>query len=131
MDQLEQNPASLPPQAAERSIVIPIFGFLNFVVGGYPLINVYPRLFKAMADVLKNGSTKITSPEILFLGLSCLVGIAFSIWLVALGIGLLRMKKWARRGSVIYAWIAIGLFVIVWGYSIIVKGLIIKLGSKL
>jgi hypothetical protein len=36
-----------------------------------------------------------------------IVGFGFSVWLLALGIGLLAMKGWARRGSVLYGWLGI------------------------
>jgi hypothetical protein len=54
----------------------------------------------------------------IFLLVSSLAGICFAGWLVSLGIGLLKFKGWARRGSVIYACIAI-----VWG----IAGLILTL----
>jgi len=36
-----------------------------------------------------------------------IAGIGFSAWLLALGISLLKFKRWARRGSVIYSIIVI------------------------
>ncbi len=52
--------------------------------------------------------------------LSCLVSVVLSIWLIVLGIGLLRMKKWSRRGSIIYAWVSIGLHTVIRGYPAVI-----------
>ena len=57
--------------------------------------------------------------------LSCLVNVGLSIWLIVLGVGLLRMTKWARRGSVLYAWVRIGLCTVTRGYTafVVLSGL--------
>jgi hypothetical protein len=54
-----------------------------------------------------------------FLLVSSVIGIGFAAWLLTLGIGLLKLKAWARRGSIIYAWIAI-----VWGIAGIVLNIL-------
>ena len=35
------------------------------------------------------------------------MGFGLSVWLLTLGIGLLMIKKWARRGSILYGWLGI------------------------
>jgi len=102
-----------------------VFGVLNIVVGCYPFIRTYPVFYKIIAPALRYGLGKITVAEMSFLLFSFFVGISLSIWLIVLGIGLLRMKKWARRGSIIYAWISIGLFTFNLSYTIVM----ILLGS--
>jgi hypothetical protein len=52
----------------------------------------------------------------MFLLVTSILGIGISAWLLSLGIGLLKFKPWARRGSIIYGW-----FGIIWG---IVGGII-------
>jgi uncharacterized Tic20 family protein len=60
--------------------------------------------------MMPNQAMEIAPAYKIFLLVSSLAGICFSAWLLALGIGLLKFKGWARRGSIIYACIAI-----VWG----------------
>jgi hypothetical protein len=56
--------------------------------------------------------TKMTITKIILVLLLPALNAGLWLWLIVLGIGLLTMKRWARRGSVLYAWINIGLFVI-------------------
>jgi hypothetical protein len=39
--------------------------------------------------------------------LACLIGLALTVWLLALGIGLLNLTRWARTGSIAYGWLSI------------------------
>ena len=87
-----------------------MFGVLNIVFGCYYLVRGSPGLYKIVAGACKNPE-KITGSEILVL-LLLAVGIGLSIWLLVLGIGLLTMKRWARRGSCMYARIQIVLMVL-------------------
>jgi hypothetical protein len=122
MSDLDSNQMQSPAQVIERPIVVMVFGVLSFMLGGYPFISIYPQLYKIIAPVLMGKTAMPGMP--LFL-LSCLVSVGLSIWLIVLGIGLLRMKKWARRGSIIYAWVSIGLHTVTRGYPavIILSGL--------
>lgn len=111
------GPEQSPQQLIERPIVVAVFGVLGFVLGGYPFICTYPQLYKIIVPAL-TGKTEVPGMP-LFL-LSCLVSVVLSIWLIVLGIGLLRMKKWARRGSIIYAWVSIGLHTVTRGYPAVI-----------
>jgi hypothetical protein len=121
MDEVNSEQIQLPPQITERPMAVWVFGVLNIVFGCYPFIRTYPRLYKIIVPVLMS---KTATPGILLFSLSCLIGIVLSIWLIVMGIGLLRMTKWARRWAIIYAWVQITLFVIAWGYNIIIVGCI-------
>lgn len=88
----------------EKPISITVFGILNIVFGGFGL------LFSSLAIfglVTAGDTSKMTSTYRMFLLCMNVVGFGFSIWLLTLGIGLLAMKGWARRGSVLYGWLGI------------------------
>jgi hypothetical protein len=117
MDELNSEQIQESPQVIERPIAVVVFGLLSFVLGCYPFISTYPQLYNIIAPALMGKTAMPGMP--LFL-LSCLVSVGLSIWLIVLGIGLLRMKKWARRGSVIYAWVRIGLHTVTRGYPAVI-----------
>lgn len=48
----------------------------------------------------------------LFLLAANFIAFGFSVWLIVLGVGLLRMCGWARRSSIIYGLSGIALFVV-------------------
>jgi hypothetical protein len=130
----DAEPMKNPPEdlryAAERPISVAVFGVLSFVLGGYPFINTYPRLYKVIEPALTG---KVSVPGTPWFLLSCLISVGLSIWLLILGIGLLRMTKWARRGSVAYAWVSIGLYVLNLGSTIVMvlSGLMkLPIGSR-
>jgi hypothetical protein len=108
-----QAPSSLryEGQAIEKPTSVTVFGILNIIFGGLGL------LCTPIVTALELGSTytemeTTTTYTAWNLAGSC-IGFGFSIWLLALGIGLLMMKSWARRGSIIYSiafiiWIFLG-----------------------
>jgi hypothetical protein len=116
MDETNFEQTQVPPQVTEKPISVVVFGVLNIIIGCSPFIRTYPRLYKIIVPVLMS---KTATPGILLFSLSCLIGIVLSIWLIVMGIGLLRMTKWARRGSIIYSWIQIGLFIFSLSYTIV------------
>jgi hypothetical protein len=113
MSDFGPNSTQGPAQVIEKPTSVTVFGVLNIVVGCYQLIRISPGLYKIMAEFYTNPE-KIIGPEILFL-LLVAVGIGLSVWLLVLGIGLLTMKRWSRRGSCMYARIQIILIVITLG----------------
>ncbi len=117
MSDFDPEQLQAPQQVVERPIVVVVFGVLGFVLGGYPFINTYPQLYRIIVPALTGKMAVSGMP--LFL-LSCLVSVGLSIWLIVLSIGLLRMKKWARRGSIIYAWVRIGLDTVTRGYTAVI-----------
>lgn len=120
MEEFDSNQTQAPPQISKGPTAITVFGILNIAFGCYQLIRISPGLYKIVAGACKNPE-KIIGSEILFLLLLAVV-IGLSVWLLALGIGLLTMKRWSRRGSVMYARIMIVFIVITIG-SIVIKSI--------
>lgn len=91
-------------QKVKKPISITVFGVLNIFFGGLGL------LFSSLVTfglVTAGDTSKMASGYKIFLLFMNVVGFGFSIWLLTLGIGLLGMKGWARRGSVLYGWLGI------------------------
>jgi len=76
------------------------FGVLNIIFGGLGILSLFYGLISIpmSAQMLGLGKEYIT-----FCLLSLPIGTAISIFLIVLGIGLLKLKAWARKWSVIYA----------------------------
>jgi hypothetical protein len=104
-----QGPVILPPVVIEKPTSVTVFGVLNCVFGGMGLLCTP---FSMIGIMMPNQAMEIAPPYKIFLLVSSVAGICFSAWLLSLGIGLLKFKGWARRGSIIYACIAI-----VWGIA--------------
>lgn len=99
-------PTALP--AASATAVTPasvtVFGILNVVFGGFGLL-CSPF---GMAGMIMLGDIYDRSPGFkAWLLASYGVSFACAIWLLALGIGLLRLRRWARSGSIAYGWFSI------------------------
>jgi hypothetical protein len=113
--------AQVPVQTVEKPTSVTVFGILNIVFGGLGFLCTPIGIF----GIVMTGKTmEIVAGYKIFLLVSSFIGIGFSAWLLTLGIGLVTMKRWARRGSCIYAWIAI-----VWGIAgLILNILAVSLG---
>ena len=110
MEESGQNPVIIPPQTIEKPPAVTVFGILSIVFGGLGLIcTPFSVLGIFIGDILPMGRASIEMAPAykIILLVSSIVGIGFSAWLLALGIGLVKMKSWARRGSLIYSVIAI------------------------
>jgi hypothetical protein len=92
-------------QKIEKPTSVTVFGILNCVFGALGLIGKPFGMFVEVTVVHK--ALQATAPYKAWTFISGFVGIGFTIWLLVLGIGLLMMKRWARGGSVIYAWVVI------------------------
>jgi len=101
-----KNPPGDLRYAAERPMVVWEFGIMNIILGCYSLVHMVYGLLNFIY-----GFDKITETGILDF-LVIVIGFGLSIWLILLGFGLLAMKRWARRGSVLYGWLQVTLMVI-------------------
>lgn len=101
MDNIGQNPVILPTQVIEKPTSVTVFGVLNIVFGGLGLICTP---FTAVIGLASMYKTMGTTPAYMAWSIfAACIGFGLSIWLLTLGIGLLMMKRWSRRGSVIYS----------------------------
>ena len=113
MDEIRPNAVKAPEKNIGRPTSVTVFGVLNIVVGCYFLVRSFPGLYKIMGGAGENPEN-ITGWGIVAL-LLIIVGVGLAIWLIVLGIGLLTMKRWARRGSVLYACFQVVIIVITLG----------------
>jgi len=107
MDEVRPDAAKI--QDAETAglkqpIAITIFGIFNIAIGGLRLFTSPCTIF---GIAMSGENYGMTVGYTLFLLLTYLFGLSLYVWLLSLGMGLITLKRWARRGSVTYAWIAI------------------------
>ena len=97
-----------------------VFGVLNILFGCYFLVRIVHSWSKIIAEYYKSPEKiiEIWIPPLLFV-----VSVGLTIWLIVLGIDLLKMKRWARRGSVLFAWINV-VFIVITLVSIVVSMII-------
>ncbi len=98
----------------KRPKAVWVFGIGNIIVGCYFMVRMVISWSGAIANVLKAPPKMTWTAEITTL-LIFVIGAGLVIWLIILGYGLLGMKRWARRGSVLYGWISVILIVITLG----------------
>jgi hypothetical protein len=121
MDEFGQNAVESPVRIIEKPTSVTVFGILNIVFGSLGLLCTPIGIF---GIVITGETMEIVAGYKIFLLVSSFIGIGFAAWLLTLGIGLLKLRSWARRGSCIYAWIAI-----VWGIAgLILNILAVSLG---
>jgi hypothetical protein len=99
-----------------RPTSVTVFGILNIVFAGFGLIGTLATLamFK-MAAGTNNPALQIMQDNPAFaawIKLSIPLGLISSVALLAGGIGLLMMKSWARKLSIIYAFFAMVLSIV-------------------
>lgn len=114
------NTAQAPTRAVKKPRSVTVFGVLNIVYGGL-LILLAPI---AIFGFIYAGQTgEVSSGEMMWDLFNIIVGFGLSIWLVILGIGLLKVEKWSRRGCVIYAWVDIAIILLGTGIEIVIMSL--------
>jgi hypothetical protein len=128
MNEIGQNEGQTARQAppynegqgmqVEKPMAVWVFGLGNIVIGCYFLVRMSYGWSRIIADTFKNFE-KVTWAGGISTLLTFVLGAGLEIWLIVLGIGLLTMKRWARRGSVLYGWIQVVLIVIGLGATVI------------
>jgi len=86
---------------------VTVFGILHIIFGSLGLLCSPVNFFSVF---FAQRVMQFSAPFKIWLIITAIVGVFTSAGLLTLGIGLLKMKKWALAGSYIYAW-----FAIVWG----------------
>ncbi len=113
----EENPnipniTNKPPEVKlelKQPMAITVFGTLNIIIGGLSLLTSPCTMF----GIAMSGETYgMAVGYRLFVLLTYVAGLSLYVWLLSLGIGLIMLKRWARSGSVKYAWIAILLWLV-------------------
>jgi hypothetical protein len=104
----------------EKPTSVTVFGVLNVVFGVLGLL-CSPCIMFGL--VMAGEKTEMAFTYKMFLLFMNVIGFGFSIWLIALGIGLFIMKKWARSGSILYGWLGILFFLVETGVNILAMSL--------
>jgi hypothetical protein len=84
---------------------VTVFGILNIIFGA---MGVLCTPFSLLFLFVVPQGIHYAPPYKVWLVASSVLGIGFAIWQLVVGIGLLKLKRWARQGAIIYAGIAIG-----------------------
>lgn len=88
---------------------VTVFGILNIVFGGFGILCSPFGMIGAF--VLTDTFNRSPGYKAWLMG-NYVVGFACAIWLLSLGIGLLRLRRWARTGSIAYGGLSIALGVL-------------------
>lgn len=99
-----------------RPTAVTVFGVLNIVFGSMGLLSMPCGMIVIFAMPNVMNPTEGVKAWLLF---SSMVGFACTILLIVVGIGLLKLRAWARKWCLGYGW-----FAIVWG----VLGTLINVG---
>jgi hypothetical protein len=123
MDEFNSKQVEAFPQIIEKPASVTVFGVMNIVVGCYHLVRLILLSYKMLMDALNY--PEITTGLAIMVLLFPALNAGLWVWLFILGIGLLTMKRWARRGSIIFAWINIGWFIFAWSWNVVLVGCIL------
>jgi len=118
MDEVKQDVAKqAEAEAVEPGlpIAVTVFGMFNIAIGGLRLFTSPCTIF---GIAMSGEAYGMTIGYTLFILLTYLLSLGLYFWLLSLGTGLIMLKKWARRGCVQYACVAIAWWVIRRGLDI-------------
>ena len=107
-----------PAPEPARPTAVTVFGVLNIVFGALGLLSMpcVMILIFAMPRDFMNPTRAVKA----WLFFSNVIGFVVAILLIIIGIGLLKLKAWARKWAIGYGW-----FAIVWGVLGIIVNLIL------
>jgi hypothetical protein len=105
MQNTEQRMQNIEQNKNNRPMAVLVFGIANLVIGIYSIVRMGISWTKVLPDLINN--PKGYDLNAIFSLLIFIVSTGLVIWLIILGYGLLGMKRWARRGSVLYGWIQV------------------------
>jgi hypothetical protein len=120
MNENSLKTVQVPAQAVKKPKSVTVFGVLNIVYGGLFILFTPIAIFGYLIAGKKGD---VSFGEMMWALFSLIVGFGLTIWLVILGIGLLHLKKWARAGSVMYAWVDIAFILLGIGVDIVILSL--------
>lgn len=112
----DSTPAGVTPQP-ERPTSVTVFAILNIVFGSLNILCSPISLISlflpqpVIHTTPDNLPIEIMGPEMkMFSAIGAIIGLIAGFFLLASGIGLLRLKNWARQIAYFYGW-----FTIIWG----------------
>ena len=117
MNENSPSPEQAPVHTVAKPLSITIFGALNIVYGGFHILS---SPFAILGYIYLHGEGKVTLEEMAVGMFNTTIGFCITVWLVILGIGLLKFKKWSRRGCVMYSWVDIAVILLgAIGYTVL------------
>ena len=113
--------AFLPAGVAQRPQSVTVFGILNIVFGGMSLM-CSPVGIISILIPQPNSPFQLGGGMKLYTLVSYGIGMIMAVVLLTSGIGLLKLKNWARQTAFVYGWIAIGWSIL----GVIITGLLLS-----
>jgi len=112
MEDLNQSVQQTPIPSAERPTAATVFGILGIVLGALglicpPIVFGLSAIMQAIKLPAMPENVEVTEINKVWQIVAAFAGIGFSIWLLVTGIGLLKLKRWARRSAIIYSYLNI------------------------
>lgn len=101
MDESESNAVRELIQPVSKPVSVTVFGVFNCVFGGLGLIYIPLSLVIGIWSLYM--TMQLNNEFAVCSAFMASVNIVFSIWMIILGVGLLKMKKRARRGAVMFS----------------------------
>jgi glucan phosphoethanolaminetransferase (alkaline phosphatase superfamily) len=93
-----------------RPASVTVFGILNIIFSSLGIICSPINIVMTFSSPYSQEMTELVRIWLIFI---MAIGLFMDLFLLALGIGLLRLKKWARVWSIIYGWFDIFLVIVV------------------